>query len=349
MSVALSRSPSPRRGRKVSSDGSERCGDRPGAQLLVALRVEQVLVERARLEDLALLGGGRLEQPRVDLGQRVLHRLPAGARPLQQRGELEQLHVADHRVRDVEVGVEAQLAEPPADLGDRGQQLVAQQPERRLERLGGPEQLLLLVLPLAADRRARLLGERRGRLGGAALRALGVGEHEPLAGARHRDVHEPPHPGDVEALGVGRERLLEQRVRDRLQRAPARAGHARGHQAEHVHVVELEPLGGVHGHHLHAGGPVAARPPPPRAGRRRRRRRSSGRTRARWPGASGARSPSPARRTWRGCAGARRPRSRPRTAAAGAGRAAPRAGGRRGPAGSSRSPPRPRGRARGSS
>jgi hypothetical protein len=31
---------------------------RPGAELLVALGVEQVFVERARLEDLALLGGG---------------------------------------------------------------------------------------------------------------------------------------------------------------------------------------------------------------------------------------------------------------------------------------------------
>ena len=58
------------------------------------------------------------------------------ARALQQRRELDQLEVADDGVRDVEVGVEAQLAEPPADLRDRRQQLVAQQPERRLQRLG---------------------------------------------------------------------------------------------------------------------------------------------------------------------------------------------------------------------
>ena len=37
-------------------------GDRAGAQLLVALGVEQVVVERGGLEDLALLGGGRLQQ-----------------------------------------------------------------------------------------------------------------------------------------------------------------------------------------------------------------------------------------------------------------------------------------------
>ena len=136
MSVALSTSPSPRRGRNGSSDGSSRAATARRAQLLVALGVEQVLVERRGLEDLALLGGRRLQQPRVDLRQRLGHRQPAGAGALEQRGELEQLQVAHDRVRDVEVGVEAQLAEPPADLRDRGQQLVAQQPERRLQRLG---------------------------------------------------------------------------------------------------------------------------------------------------------------------------------------------------------------------
>ena len=71
MSEALSASPSPRRGRNCSSDGSVALRHRPRAQLLVALGVEQVLVQRGRLEDLALLGGRGLEQPRVDLGQRL--------------------------------------------------------------------------------------------------------------------------------------------------------------------------------------------------------------------------------------------------------------------------------------
>ncbi len=233
---------------------------RPRAQLLVALGVEQVLVERARLEDLPLLGGRRLQQPRVDLGQRVLDRLrrrSLGA--LDQRRQLEQLHVAHDGVGDVEVGVEAQLAEPAADLRDRRQQLVAQQPERRLQRLRGPEQLLLALLPLAAAGDPRLLGERRRVLHRAAVGALRVGEHQPRARARHRDVQQPPHRLAVRRLGVGRERLLEQRVRDRLERALARAGHARGHQPEHVDVLELQPLGGVHGHHLHADGAVARR------------------------------------------------------------------------------------------
>ena len=155
-------------------------------------------------------------------------------------------------MRDVEVGVEAQLAEPPADLRDRRQQLVAQQPERRLQRLGRAEELLLARLPLARDRRPRLLGERRRLLGRAAVGPLGVGEHEPPPRARHRHVQQPPHLGGVRRARQRRDGLLDQRVRDRLERLPPRAGHARAHQPEHVDVVELVPLGVVHRHHAHA-------------------------------------------------------------------------------------------------
>ena len=274
--------------------------DRPRAQLLVALGVEQVLVERRRLEDLALLRGRRLQQPRVDLRQRVGDRLPAVAGALHQRRQLEHLEVAHDRVRDVEVGVEAQLAEPPADLRDRRQQLVAQQPERRLQRLGGAEQLLLARLPLAADGAPRLLGERRRRLRRAALGHGRVGEHEPPPRARHRDVQQPPHRGDVRRLGVRRQRLLDQRVGDRLERAPARAracaprsGRARRRGRTRAPWPRASPSPA-----RRAG--ARRRPPPPRAARRRRRRRSSGRTRARSPAASGARSRRRARRTWPG-------------------------------------------------
>ena len=76
-------------------------------------------------------------------------------------------------------------------------QLVAQHPERGLQRLRGPEELLVALLPLAARRRARLLGERRRVLDGAAVGALRVGEHEPLARARHRDVQQAALLGDV--------------------------------------------------------------------------------------------------------------------------------------------------------
>jgi hypothetical protein len=111
--------------------------DRPRAQPLVALGVEQVLVERRRLEDLALLGGRGLQQPRVDLGSASATDMrAAGPCALEQRRELDQLEVAHDGVGDVEVGVEAQLPEPAADLGDGGEQLVAQEPEGRLQRLG---------------------------------------------------------------------------------------------------------------------------------------------------------------------------------------------------------------------
>ena len=197
MSEAESISPSPRRGRNDSSDGSVRAATARARSRSSRSASSRYSSSARRLEDLALLGGRRLQQPRVDLRQRVGDRHAPGPGALEQRGELDQLEVAHDGVGDVEVGVEAQLAEPPADLGDRGQQLVAQQPERRLQRLGGAEQLLALLLPLAADRRARLLRERRRVLRRAALGRLRVGEHEPPPRARHRHVQQPPHLGDV--------------------------------------------------------------------------------------------------------------------------------------------------------
>ena len=103
-----------------------------------------------------------LQQPRVDLGQRVGDRLRAArAGALEQRGELDQLEVAHDGVGDVEVGVEAQLAEPPADLRDRRRAARRAAAGTSTAASRRAEQLLALVLPLAADRRARLLGERR--------------------------------------------------------------------------------------------------------------------------------------------------------------------------------------------
>ena len=89
------------------------------------------VVERGGLEDLALQRRGGGEQPRVDVGERLGEALPVGA--LQERGELEQLEVAHDTVGDVEVGVEPQLAESPADARDGVEHLVAQQPERGVD------------------------------------------------------------------------------------------------------------------------------------------------------------------------------------------------------------------------
>ena len=138
-------------------------GGRAGAR--VVLGVEQHLVERAGLQDLALLGGGRAEQRGVDPRQGVGHRLARGA--VDERGELDQLEVAHGAVGDVEVGVQAQLAQAPGGARDRAQQLVAQRGEGRVQRLVGAEELLGALLP------RRLRARRappRGRARGAAAR-----------------------------------------------------------------------------------------------------------------------------------------------------------------------------------
>ena len=140
-------------------------------------------------------------------------------------------------MRDVEVGVEAQLAEPPAGAHRPLEQLVAEQPVGRVERLGGAEQLLLLVLPLAADRFARRLGERRRRERGAAVVDARVAEHHPGPGAGDRPRRArgaaPPPRWSCSAATSGE----QQRVGDRLRRAEPRAPPCR---PEHVHVVGLE-------------------------------------------------------------------------------------------------------------
>ena len=62
----------------VAAPGQERLqrrlvagGDRLRAAARVALGVEQVVVQRRGLEDLPLLGGDRLQDPRVDVAQRL--------------------------------------------------------------------------------------------------------------------------------------------------------------------------------------------------------------------------------------------------------------------------------------
>ena len=113
-------------------------GDRVGAGALAGLgrrrrlaRGEQRVVERGGLEDLALQRRGGGEQARVDVGERVGEALPVGA--LQQGGDLQQLEVAHDPVGDVEVGVQPQLAETPADARDPVEHLLAQQLQRRVQ------------------------------------------------------------------------------------------------------------------------------------------------------------------------------------------------------------------------
>ena len=114
----LARQERPQRVRSPSGPASARLrvrSRRPPVAHRSALG-EQRLVERRGLEDLALQRRGGREQARVDVRQRLGDALPA--RALKQGGELEQLQVAHHPVGDVQVGVQPQLAETPADPRD---------------------------------------------------------------------------------------------------------------------------------------------------------------------------------------------------------------------------------------
>ena len=287
MSEAESASPSPRVGGTAPATARRgrpprRCGPGRRARRRAARR-------RARaLEDLALLRRRRREECGVDARQRVGDRLALG--PLEQRRELDQLEVAHDAVGDVEVGVEAQLAQPRADArtspSSSSRSAGTSRAASRRGRRAPPRRL-----PRRAERRARLLGERRRRLRRAAVGALGVGEHERLARARHRDVQQPAHLGDVRRAGVGRGSSAARR--DRLAAAPARARHPRGLQPADEDVVELQARG-PRASSARAPGPVPAAPPAsrlvvaqPGVGHGGER---SGRTRAAWPAARGARS-----------------------------------------------------------
>ena len=67
------------------------------------------------MTEIALLGRRALKQQVVHLGERVVERL-APTSALDQRGELQQLEVAHHRLGDVEIRVEAHLTEEDGHL-----------------------------------------------------------------------------------------------------------------------------------------------------------------------------------------------------------------------------------------
>ena len=247
MSEAESISPSPRRGMNDSSDGSAAALGRRARPLPSASRRYSSSAEVRN----ASRCSGVVDWSRSSLTSAARRRPLSLLGPLDQRGELHELEVAGHPLRDVEIGVEPHLAEPPAELRDGVEQLVAHHPEGGVEPLRRAEQLLLVDLLLGAERRARLLEEARGRRAALAVPVLGPGEHQPPPRARHGHVQEPPHLGLVGAAVVRGQLLLEQRVGHRRAGAAARPGHPGRAEPEHEDVVELEALGGVHRHHLH--------------------------------------------------------------------------------------------------
>ena len=246
MSDADSTTPSPRRGRNASSDGSSRAAIAHRAPAGVALGVEEVVVERRGGEDLSLLGGDRLEDPGVDVAQGLGDVLTLGAG--NQSRNLQQLEIPHDRMRDVEVGVEAQLPEPPGGPHRALEQLVAEQPIGRVERLRRTEQLLFLVLPRETERRPRRLHERERKDLVAAVSKRRVAQHDPLSRSCDPDVQRLAQPSLPARLVVGGHHrgVGQQRVRHRL-----RPGHAHpAVQADHEHVRGLEPAGPIEPDHL---------------------------------------------------------------------------------------------------
>ncbi len=216
---------------------------------------QHLLVERARQQDLLLLRGRRLQDRRVDRRHRVGDLLPVGT--VDQRRDLHQLQVAGDAVGDVQVGVHPQVAESRADRRDVLEQLVAQRPEARVEGVVRPEQLLVVVLPLGADRPPRVVGQRRRLAGRPAGRPGGERQHHALAGPRDRHVEPAPclvdrdvgrvtGRGPVVAEQLGRQRVDQPAPRDRgARRDPA------GLEPEDQHVVELELARRLERQHAH--------------------------------------------------------------------------------------------------
>ena len=282
MSEADSIRPSPRRGMNGSSEALGRAEPmRLGAAALVALGVAQVVVEGRRAEQLALLGRRRLEQQLVHLGQRLGHRL-ALLRALDQRGELEQLEVADDRVRDVEVGVEPHLAQarrPRARRVSSSSSRIIRKVEWRPS--AGPKSSSSCTSSSPRARRAPPRRAATGRGARAARSPSAQGARAPrrarvIARCTSRRISRLV----LRRVAAGRRSLSSASGTRRPARAPGRASRA-ARQPEHEHVVELARpwRRRIDITRTALGEPPAARPPP-RAARPRRPRRRSARSRA---------------------------------------------------------------------
>ena len=162
MSEADSTTPSPRLGRNGSSDGSSRaaiaCARRRASRSASSRYSSSA--EEPKISRCSAVTAWRIRA----FTSRSASASGSALGPRDQRRELEQLEIPDDGVRDVEVGVEAKLPEPPARAHRPLEQLVAQQPVGGVERLGGPEQLLLACPPTRRRRpRAASTAARRQR------------------------------------------------------------------------------------------------------------------------------------------------------------------------------------------
>ena len=157
-------------------------------------------------------------------------------RALQQRRQLEQLQVAHDAVGDVQFGVQAQLAQAPADARDALEHLFAHQLEGRLQAVVRRRAAVRAASAFAPSaltppaRRPRAHHRARGQVARQlARRRLGCGAHE-LGGEL------------AQALQA---RLLLGGVLGRQQRAPARAEQLDQLDDERVGRERLERAGGA--------------------------------------------------------------------------------------------------------
>ena len=97
---------------------------RGSALLVLGVSRQQILIQQRGLQDLALHWRRRREQAGVDVGEK-------------QGRELDELEVARDAVGDVEFGIQAQLAEAPADRPHALEHLLAQPAEGLVQLVAG--------------------------------------------------------------------------------------------------------------------------------------------------------------------------------------------------------------------
>ena len=203
----------------------------------IALGVEQIVVQRRRREDLALLGGHRLQDPRVH----VAHRPRPATGPRAARSA-------------PRASTAPGTARPRARRPGRCPAAARRAARRRASCLPGPRRAAAgrssgasrrdrtspppgPPRPRPARRRASLHHRRRGERRAPVVRRR-IGQHHAAARPRHRDVQRlGARPAPAAPLADRRAGEPPRHERDRFRRAGAGQP---GVEPEHVHVLGLE-------------------------------------------------------------------------------------------------------------
>ena len=228
------------------------------ARAVVALGVEQDVVERRGLRGpRAAAASPPARGAALMPGSASATDWPGG--PREQRRELERARGSARRAWATSRSVSKRSSpRPRADPLDVAEQLVAQRPERRVQRLVGAEELLLAVLPLGAERRARLLGERRRRLRARRGRMRRRRQHErPRARASSRRAAAGASRRRAPRAVVARQRSLSSASGIGSVARAARPASARTAARSTKTWSNSRPVGRVHRQHAHG---AVARP-----------------------------------------------------------------------------------------